>query len=118
PFYPVQIAIGLYLGWLIYRRFQHRSMLWVWILPLALLTYAFIAVPTLSPARSSILLRPNTLQSRLSYYFGTGCKPRDRCLNQLVLTMPFYASIAYSLGAWLAQKTTIRPSPVTAPLPS
>ena len=34
PFYPVQIMAGLYLGWRIGRRFQHKSMLWIWVLPL------------------------------------------------------------------------------------
>src|SRR5713101_9201720 len=47
PFYPVQIVAGLYLGWLLGRRFNHRSMLWIWILPLAILIYAFAATPTL-----------------------------------------------------------------------
>jgi hypothetical protein len=34
PFYPVQIMAGLYLGWRIGRHFQHKSMLWIWVLPL------------------------------------------------------------------------------------
>ena len=102
PFYPVQIVSGLYFGWLLGRRFNHRSMLWIWILPLAILIYAFAATPTLSPW-ASILARPDTVQSRLSYYFGWGCQPRARCLDQLLITMPFYASVAYSFGALLAR---------------
>jgi hypothetical protein len=102
PFYPVQIVTGLYFGWLLGRRFHHRSMLWIWILPLAILIYAFAATPTVSPW-ASILIRPDTVQSRLSYYFGWGCQPRARCLDQLLITMPFYASVAYSFGALLAR---------------
>jgi hypothetical protein len=102
PFYPVQIVAGLYLGWLLGRRFQHRSMLWIWVLPLAFLTYAFAATPVLSPW-ASILARPDTVHSRLSFYFGWGCQPRARCIDQLLITMPFYAAVAYSLGALLAR---------------
>ena len=40
PFYPLQIVAGLYFGWLQGRRLQHRSMLWIWVLPLAILVYA------------------------------------------------------------------------------
>lgn len=104
PFYPVQIVVGLCFGWMLGRRFNHRSMLWIWILPLAILIYAFAATPIFSP-RASILTLPTTVQSRLSYYFGWGCQPRDRCLDQLLITMPFYTSVAYSLGALLARNT-------------
>jgi hypothetical protein len=104
PYYPVQIAVGLYLGWVLGRRFQHRSMLWVWILPLAILCYAFFATPILIPEWTSVLARPRTPVSRLSYYFGWGCQPTIHCLDQLMITMPFYSSVAYSLGARLARK--------------
>jgi len=102
PFYPVQIVAGLYFGWLLGRRLQHRSMLWIWVLPLAILAYAFATTPILSPW-ASVFERANAVQARLSYYFGRGCQARARCLNQLLITMPFYASVAYSLGALLAR---------------
>jgi len=47
PFYPVQIVAGLYFGWLIGRRFQDKSMLWIWVLPLAALCCA-LAMPRLA----------------------------------------------------------------------
>lgn len=128
PFYPVQIALGLYLGWLLGRRFQHRSMLWIWVLPLAILIHAVATAPTLIPEWTSILARPVTLQSRLSYYFARGCQVRAHCLDQLVITMPFYASLAYSVGALLARYTkriqanrhapTPSPAPRSAPVDS
>jgi hypothetical protein len=49
PYYPVQIGLGLLLGWSIGRRVQHRTMLWVWILPSIYLMYALIAIPALVP---------------------------------------------------------------------
>ena len=103
PFYPLQTVAGLYCGWLLGRRFQHRCMLWIWIFPLAILAYAFVATPLVSPY-ASVLLRPESVQARISFYFGWGCQPRERCIDQLLITMPFYASVAYSLGALLARK--------------
>ena len=38
-------------------------------------------------------------------YFGWGCRPADHCLDQLVITLPFYSSLAYSMGVALARKT-------------
>jgi hypothetical protein len=100
PFFPIQIAVGAYLGWKLYLRWAHRSMLWVWILPGALLTYAVVAIPTFSPWSIS----PET--SPLSHYFGWGCQADYRCYDQLTFTQPFYTSVAYSLGAlWAARKS-------------
>jgi len=48
PFFPVQIAAGAYLGWRLYCRWRHRSMLWVWILPGVVLAYAVSALLTVS----------------------------------------------------------------------
>ena len=39
PFFPIQIAVGAYLGLKLYLRWAHRSMLWVWILPGVVLAY-------------------------------------------------------------------------------
>ena len=109
PFYPVQIAAGLYLGWLLGRRFQRKSMLWIWILPLVALCYALMVGLILIPEWTSVLARPKTFGARLSHYFGWGCQPRAGCLDQLMLTMPFYASAAYSLGALLARNSLKKP---------
>jgi hypothetical protein len=102
PFYPAQILAGPYFGWLLGRHFPSASMLWIWILPLGLLAYAFAITPRLSPL-SSILMRPESIRERLEFYFGWNCQPRDRCIDQLLVTMPFYASVAYSIGALLAR---------------
>jgi hypothetical protein len=100
PFFPIQIAVGAYLGWKLYRRWGHRSMLWVWILPAVVLTYAAFSIPTFSPWSSS-----PADTGPLSHYFGWGCQADTRCYDQLTFTLPFYASVAYSLGAlWASRK--------------
>jgi hypothetical protein len=101
PFFPIQIAVGAYLGWKLYGRWGHRSMFWVWILPGIVLTYALIAIPTFSPWSSS-----SADTGALSHYLGWGCQADNRCYDQLTFTQPFYASVAYSLGALLARKAS------------
>jgi hypothetical protein len=100
PFFPIQIALGAILGGKLYRRWEHRSMLWVWILPGVVLTYAAIAIPTFSPWSSS-----PADTGPLSHYFGWGCQADNRCYDQLTFTQPFYTSVAYSLGALWARKS-------------
>jgi len=108
PYFPMQIIMGFWFGWSFSRRFKHRSMLWVWVLPLLILSYAVIAIPTLSAPLmfTSVMAQTNGPQSPLSHYFGWGCRPQDRCIDQSLVTMPFYASVAYSTGALLARKAS------------
>ena len=101
PFFPIQLVVGAYLGWKLYRRWGHRSMLWVWILPGVVLTYAVIAIPTFSPwSHSPADTGP------LSHYFGWGCQADYSCYDQLTFTQPFYSSVAYSLGALVGKFKT------------
>jgi hypothetical protein len=102
PYFPAQIALGFWSGWFLGKRFRHRSMTYVWVLPLLVLGYAMVAIPTLSPEFTSVLTHQ---QSPFSHYFGWGCQPKNGCIDQLVTTMPFYAAASYSLGALLALKT-------------
>ncbi len=104
PYFPMQIVLGLWSGWSFGRRFQHRAMLWAWILPFAFLCYALLAIPTMTPDFVPLILQAGVGQSRLSHYFGWGCRPEDRCLDQLGITMPFYVSVSYSIGALLARR--------------
>ena len=80
-------------------------MVWVWVLPLAILFYSVATATVLIPEWTSVLARPGVGQSRFSHYFGWGCQPASHCLDQLLITMPFYSSLAYSIGAVLARKT-------------
>jgi hypothetical protein len=104
PYFPVQIAVGLSLGWLLGYKLRHQSMLWMWILPGAILGYAVVAIPTLFPALTSQVAQPS--QTPLSHYFGWGCRPENHCIDQLAITLPFYCSVAYSIGALMSQKMT------------
>ncbi len=83
----------------------HCSMLWVWILPGVVLTYAVIAIPTFSPWSSS-----PADTGPLSHYFGWGCQADYRCYDQFTFTQPFYTSVAYSLGALWASRRLEVPS--------
>lgn len=56
PYFPVQIIFALILGWLLGRALRHRSMIWVWVLPLAILCYSLAAARVLIP--TSVLVRP------------------------------------------------------------
>jgi hypothetical protein len=71
-------------------------MLWVWVIPAAFLGYSIIALPTTAAALAS--------DSRLSHFFGLGCRFEDRCFDQLGATLPFYVSVAYSHGALIARR--------------
>ena len=104
PYFPVQIIFAFLLGWLLGRALRHRSMVWVWVLPLAILCYSLLTATVLIPEWTSVLVRPGVGQSWFSHYFGWGCQPAAHCLDQLLITMPFYSSLAYSVGAALARR--------------
>ena len=106
PYFPVQICLGALLGWLLGRHLRHREMFWVWILPFLFLCYAFATIPTFTPAITPPELQAGIGQSRFTHYFGWGCQPVNHCTDQEVVTSPFYASAAYSIAAFFAQKFT------------
>jgi len=108
PYYPVQIALAFYLGWVIWKRFPTRSARYVWVLPLLLLVFAVTTRITLSPRSTSVLLLPRNEPSHFSHWFGWGCRPAAHCLDQLVLTLPLYVSLSYSVGAQTAWRRAMR----------
>jgi hypothetical protein len=101
-YFPLQIAFALFLGWLLGRDLRRRSMLWIWVIPFVFLCYVVAAVPTIVPFAVPPTLQSGIGQSRLWHYLGPGCRPERRCLDQIIITMPFYAAAAYSIGALLA----------------
>jgi hypothetical protein len=103
PYYPVQIGLGLLLGWSIGRRVQHRTMLWVWILPSLYLMYALIAIPTLVPQLIPPEYQAGVGESRFRHYFGWGCGAVHPCFDQTAITLFSYIAAAYSIGALLAR---------------
>jgi hypothetical protein len=108
PFFPIQMALALFLGWSLGGFLQHRSMLWVWIGPALILGYVFLQFP----ARPVFLAEHAYLfsDSAFSHFFGRGCQLRNYCVDQVYLTLPFCSSVAYSFGAWLAQKLSRPPT--------
>ena len=109
PYYPVQIGLGLLLGWLIGGRVPHRAMLWVWVLPFVYLSYAIIAIPTLVPRLIPPAYQAGIGESRWKHYFGWGCGGVHPCFDQAAITLLFYAAAAYSIGALLARKILKHP---------
>ena len=109
PYFPVHIALALLLGWLLARSLRDRSMVWVWVLPTIAIGYAFVAIPTLTPTVIPFALQAGNGQSRFYHYFGWGCQFVNHCVDQSRFTRLFYASLAYSLGAFLALKIPARP---------
>lgn len=114
PFFPVQILFAALIGCLAARHFKHRVMVWVWVIPLAVLVYSIVAVPTFTPAITPSAYQAGVGQSRFSHYFGWGCQPVNRCMDQTIVTLPFYVALSYSFGAlfaWKLPKRFQRPNP-------
>jgi len=105
PYFPVQILFGLFLGWFLGVYLRHRSMLWVWVLPFAVMCFVFAAFPFIGQLALSHYADLSS-SSRLSHFFGWGCQPKNHCLDQLMITLPFYSAVAYSLGGLLARRTS------------
>jgi hypothetical protein len=113
-YFPVQIGLALFLGWFLGRGAPRRLMLWVWVLPFAILCYAVAAVPTFSLVPISPALQAGVGQSRLWHYFAPGCRQEYRCLDQIIVVMPFYAAAAYSIGALFAPRIPSDSRPASA----
>ena len=104
PYFPVQTLVALLLGWAFYCVLEHRSMLWVWTIPVVLLCYLVITDFTFPVHGRGFM--PRSDQTVWTRYFGSGCAPIGRCEEQLAFTLYFYSAAFYSLGAFLARKTS------------
>jgi hypothetical protein len=103
-FFPVQVLFAFFLGWWLGRDPRREIMIWTWILPFVLLCYVVIAVPTVLPVAVPSAVQAGVGQSRLWHYFAPGCRLEYRCIDQIVVVLPFYAAAAYSIGAFFAPK--------------
>lgn len=106
PIFPAEIVLGLVVGFFVNRQLLSKSALWVWILP---------ALWLLSDIPSSV--KETGWSYTWNYLFWGKCAD---CVEQTILVAPFYTSLAYSLGAWIALKKIPReqeqvPSPVQNP---
>lgn len=94
PYFPFSNLVGLCCGYLVNRRLQSRSAAWVWVLPAIWL--ACVIADQIRYAYPG----QDLWQDVWNNFFGGGCG--FECIGQLIATAPFYSSVAYSLGAWVA----------------
>lgn len=88
--YPGEIVLGLLIGYAANKVLRSRFVLWFWVLPTLPILDEFYG----SPWRDTF-----------HYLFVARC---TNCIEQLFIVAPFYGSIAYSLGAWVALKQNSR----------
>jgi|ERR1700678_1672949 len=113
PYFPAQVSVALVFGWLLGRHLRDKSMRWVWVLPFAVLCYAFVTIPALHPTVTPLSLQAGVGQSRIAHYFGWGCQPVNNCVDQEVFTAPFYTATAFSIAAFAAEELTEDTVPAT-----
>lgn len=97
PYFPVQIAVGLLWGFQLGRRYRHKVMLWTWTVP-ALSIVLLVLFASFPPA-----VVGGVEITGVEHFFGWACLPQNHCYEQVGLTLPLYAAVAYSLGAFLAR---------------
>jgi hypothetical protein len=98
-YFPVQIGLAFFVGFILHYYLHHRVMEWVWVLPFLFLCVFFcLGVKILSFDESSL-----PVGKRVDLYFGRSCRPEDRCFVQLAITLPFYTATSYSLAAFLSR---------------
>jgi hypothetical protein len=95
PYYIAPVLCGLVLGALSGRFFRTRWAGWVWFFPLIvllwnLLTWKGAGAPTTALYWKDVWMN----------YFGEDCGGSE-CMYEVFVTMPFYTSVAYSVG-WAA----------------
>jgi hypothetical protein len=90
PIFPSEIILGLVAGFAVTKSLRSESAKWVWIFP---------ALWLLSDFPSSI--RNTGWSYTLNYLFRGKCSD---CVEVAFLVAPFYGSVAYSVGAWIALK--------------
>ncbi len=96
PYSPLQIGAGFALGYLTALYFRSRTVLLVWIAPMAVV---ILYLCTYQP--ESVF--ENRWITALTRLFGsTSCRPPD-CYDRLFIA-PLYAAVAFSLGSWLRLK--------------
>jgi hypothetical protein len=95
PFFPVQIVVGLLWGFQLGRRYQHRVMVWTWVVPALAIISLILFVPLRSVVVSGVEL------TKTEHFFGWGCLPQNHCFDW-PLTVQLYAAAAYSIGAFAA----------------
>ena len=89
PYYAGPILMAFILGW-VARRSESRSAAWMWVLPTLSLVWNVMSWKSHSPLPRWEDVRAN--------FFTSNCGDSD-CIYELLVTAPFYTSVAYSLGS-------------------
>ena len=95
PFYLFFVLVGSGLGYVINRRKCSTAALWVWILPLIWAYYL---------ANRDLSSGIHEGESTLGYIWNTLILGNHEygLISQSMIGGPFFGSVAYSFGAWLA----------------
>jgi len=95
PFYLFFVLVGLGLGYFINHRKSSKAALWVWILPTI---WAYCS------ATRDLSSGIHTGESVLGYIWNTLILGNHELalISQWTIGAPFFGSVAYSFGAWLA----------------
>ena len=94
----MQIMTGLLLGFHLGRRYDHRVMLWTWVVPASLISYLILFAPLHPVVVSGVEITP------IQHFFGWACLPQNHCFEQVGFTLLLYAASAYSIGALLVRR--------------
>jgi len=92
PYFAGPILMAFILGW-VARRSESRSAAWMWVLPTVALVWNVMSWKSHSPLPRWEDVRAN--------FFTSNCGDSD-CIYELLITAPFYTSVAYSLG-WVVR---------------
>jgi hypothetical protein len=94
PEFPIQTVLAFLFGFWLMKWTGQKVALWVWVLPAIVMLIMLIHGPVAGFHSGANVF---------SHFFGSGCKPRDRCPDQIVFTLPLCAALGYSVGAAFAR---------------
>jgi len=98
PYFGGPILVAFILGWISRRYFKSRVAAWVWVPMTLALLWNITTWRSYSPLSHWGDVRAN--------FFTSDCGDSD-CLYEMLVTGPFYTSVAYSLG-WIGKTFTRR----------
>jgi hypothetical protein len=114
PGFPLQVVIGLALGYLVWRLAKQRAAFWAWVPPVAILLAMILRSAASDEGGSGVLQLPIV---SFQHFFGAACRLSQHCFDQVIYALPTVAAISYSAGAFVASRRSgtrryIRGNPV------
>ncbi len=103
PVFPSADRLRVHRGLLRPKTFGTRFTFWIWIIPLSVLIWHFLAFET--------GVFENSWQVRFEHFMGSTCRPYlsdasgRPCFDQLVYTAPVCTALAYTIGALVRRRT-------------